>query len=188
MENASKALIIAGEVLIGVLVLSLAAYIVTQFGLFSRNLNDQISETEISSFNVNFTNFSERTNISMQDIATIINYAKKNNANYEAERGDDYFVDVTLDGTSMLDENINELLDENKNNTYYSCNAVVNSISTTANPEEIQAKKTDTDTDIVYNENTRRVISINFRTIGRNETEKELYANTLLQKFNIVWK
>ena len=60
MENASKALIIAGEVLIGVLVLSLAAYIVIQFGSFSRNLNDQISETEISSFNVNFTNFSKK--------------------------------------------------------------------------------------------------------------------------------
>lgn len=32
MENASKALIIAGEILIGILVLSLAAYIITQFG------------------------------------------------------------------------------------------------------------------------------------------------------------
>ena len=39
MENASKALIIAGEILIGVLILSLASYIVIQFGNFSRNMN-----------------------------------------------------------------------------------------------------------------------------------------------------
>ena len=54
MENASKALIIAGEILIGVLILSLASYIVIQFGNFSRNMNEQISATEIRTFNVNF--------------------------------------------------------------------------------------------------------------------------------------
>ena len=73
MENASKALIIAGEVLIGVLILTLASFVITQFGSFSRNLNNQMSETEIRSFNVNFTNFSGRANISMQEVATIIN-------------------------------------------------------------------------------------------------------------------
>ena len=188
MENASKALIIAGEILIGILVLSLAAYIITQFGSFSRNLNDQISETEIATFNVNFTNYSERTNISMQEIAAIINYAKRNNSEYEAERGDDYYVDVMIDGTSIIDTDINDFLSQNKNTTYYSCNAIVSNISATSNTEEIQARRTMADNDIVYNEYTRRVRSINFHTIGANSAESELYANALLQKYNIVWR
>ena len=44
------------------------------------------------------------------------------------------------------------------------------------------------DNDIVYNEYTRRVRSINFHTIGANSAESELYANALLQKYNIVWR
>ncbi len=188
MENASKALIIAGEILIGILVLSLAAYIITQFGSFSRNLNDQISETEISSFNVNFTNYSGRTNISMQEIATIINYAQKNNETYEAEPGDDFYVDVMIGDVSILNENINQFLEQNKNTTYYSCNVNVTGISTTNNENEIQARRTYTNSDIVYNENTRRVISIKFHPIGENETSRNLYSTALLQKYNIVWK
>ena len=190
MENASKALIIAGEILIGILVLSLAAYIITQFGSFSRNLNDQISETEISQFNVNFTNFSNRTNISMQEIATIINYAKRNNSEYEANLGDDYFVNVMIDGVSVLNSNINELLDQNKNNTYYSCNATVSNIRSTTNAEGaniVQARITYRDDDIIINEYTRKVTSINFHIIGVNENERALYSNALLQKYEIVW-
>ena len=57
MENASKALIIAGEILIGIAILSLASYIFIQFGTFSSNLNTQISETSITQFNVHFTNY-----------------------------------------------------------------------------------------------------------------------------------
>lgn len=188
MENASKALIIAGEILIGVLVLSLAVYIITQFGSFSKNLNDQISETEIAQFNVNFTNCSGRTNISIQEIASIINFAKKNNETYSAEPGDDFYVDVMINGTSLLNKNINNLLYENKNNIYYSCNTRVSSISTTSNENEIQARKTSIDSDIIFNENTRRVVSINFYPIGDNENDRNLYATALLQKYNIVWK
>ena len=107
MENASKAFIIAGEVLIGVLILSLASYIIVQFGNFSRNMNDQISETEVRSFNVRFTNFSGRANISMQEVASMINYAKQRNASLEAEPGDEYYIDVKVGGSSVLDQSIN---------------------------------------------------------------------------------
>ena len=183
MENASKALIIAGEVLIGVLILSLASFVITQFGSFSRNLNNQMSETEIRSFNVNFTNFSGRANISMQEVATIINYAKKNNAEYEVGRNDPYFVDVIIDDTSVVEDiNINEFLDTTKNNTYYSCNVQISNINTTNNENEIRVNRRMTDGDIVYNESTRRVCSITFHSIT-NTT----YINAILQHYTILW-
>ena len=184
MENASKALIIAGEILIGVLILSLASYIIVQFGNFSRNMNDQISETEVRSFNVRFTNFSGRANISMQEVASMINYAKQRNASLEAEPGDEYYIDVKVGGSSVLDQSINEFLEENKNNTYYSCNANIGSISVQKDEDEViesaSASITFTDTDITYNETTKMVNSINF-----NEISNEDYANALLQGVTI---
>lgn len=182
MENASKALIIAGEVLIGVLILTLASYMIVQFGNFSRNLNSQMSEAEINSFNVNFTNFSGRANISMQDVASIINYAQKNNADYEASRGDAYFVDVWIEDTSVIDKDINEFLDENKNNIYYECNVQIGQISTTANENEIKVKRTLTNNDIQYDNRTTRVNLIIF-----HEITDTTYVNAILQHYNILW-
>lgn len=186
MENASKALIIAGEILIGVLILSLASYIVIQFGNFSRNMNEQISATEIRTFNVNFTNFSGRANISMQEIASIINYAKQSNSNYEAEPGDEFYVDVQIDGSSVLDDSINDLLAQNKNDKVYSCNVTLSQITTQTSDDgkvTISAKRTFNESDITYNESTTMVNLINFHEI--NDTD---YANALLQGATITWK
>lgn len=186
MENASKALIIAGEILIGVLILSLASYMIIQFGNFSKNMNEQMSATEIRTFNVKFTNFSERANISMQEIATIVNFAKQSNNNYNAKPGDSYYVDVKIDGKSVLDDSINEFLEENKNNSYYSCNIILFQINVKTLDDgkiNITAKRNYTDSDITYNEGTELVNMINFHLI--NDTD---YANAILQGATIEWK
>ena len=157
MENASKALIIAGEILIGVLILSLASYMIIQFGNFSKNMNEQMSATEIRSFNVNFTNFSGRANISMQEIATIVNFAKQSNNNYNAKPGDPYYVDVKIDGNSVLNNPINNFLEDNKNTKYYSCNIILSQISVHTLDNgmlSISAKRNYTNNDITYNEGT----------------------------------
>lgn len=186
MENASKALIIAGEILIGVLILSLASYMIIQFGNFSKNMNEQMSATEIRSFNVKFTNFSGRANISMQEIATIVNFAKQSNDNYNANPGDSYYVDVKIDGRSILNDSINEFLENNKNNSYYSCNITLSQISvqTLDNGSlSISAKRNYNDSDITYNDGTQLVNMIDFHLI--NDAD---YANAILQGATIEWK
>lgn len=183
MENASKALIIAGEILIGIVILSLASYIFIQFGSFSSNLNTQISETSITQFNVNFTNFSEKANISAQDIVTVINFANKSNSNYEAKRGDSYFVDVCIDGTSILNSNVNEFL-KNNNSTFYYCNLRgINNYNIKINEQDknITIKAQVETSDIEYNEETRQVSRINFHAINNIE-----YSNAILSGFNVV--
>jgi len=186
MENASKALIIAGEILIGILILSLASYIIIQFGSFSKNMNEQMSLTEIRSFNVKFTSFSERANISMQEIATIVNFAKQSNNKYNAKQGDAYYVDVRIDGVSVLDDSINRFLEDNKNTKYYSCNITLSQIKVQTSEEgllTISAKRNYTNSDITYNEGTELVNMINFNSINNTD-----YANALLQGSTIIWK
>ena len=186
MENASKALIIAGEILIGILILSLASYMIILFGNFSKNMNEQMSATEIRTFNVKFTNFSERANISMQEIASIVNFAKQSNDKYNAIPGDPYYVDVKIDGNSVLDDSINDFLEGNKNNSYYSCNIILSQISVQTLEDgllSISAKRNVTNSDITYNEGTGLVNMINFHLI--NDTD---YANAILQGATIEWK
>lgn len=181
MENASKALIIAGEILIGIIILSLASYIIMQFGSFSKGINSRIDETEVTKFNVNFTNCSNKANISAQEIATLINFTKQSNNEYEAISGEDYYTDVCIDGVSMLNTNINEFLSQNKNNTYYYCNLTKPNIIKSGTDLEIRA--TTINSDITYNKNTGRVNKINFHSITDTE-----YITAILQGNNIVWK
>jgi hypothetical protein len=76
MENASKALIMAGEVLIGVLVLSLLAIAFRAAGSFSKAVDDNIQTKLINEFNVKFENYN-KDNLTAQDVITIANLAKE---------------------------------------------------------------------------------------------------------------
>ena len=185
MENASKALIIAGEILIGILVLSLASYMIVLFGNYSRHVNDEISQTQIDSFNVRYTNFSGRANISMQEVVSIINYSKRHNADYEAEPGDQYYVDVKINNSSVLGDSfdINDYLTDNKNSTYYQCNVEISHINGDSSTGTVTVKRTFKDTDIVYNDDTKMISSINFTPI-----DDETYVNAILQNETILFE
>ena len=79
MENTSKALIMAGETLIAVLVIGLFVTINTLFGKFSKNINKQLEVSNISVKNAVFMGYEGRVNILVTEVASIINYAKKLN-------------------------------------------------------------------------------------------------------------
>ena len=79
MENTSKALIMAGETLIAILVIGLFVTINTLFGRFSKNINKQLEASNISVKNAVFMGYEGRVNILVTEVASIINYAKKIN-------------------------------------------------------------------------------------------------------------
>lgn len=79
MENTSKALIMAGETLIAILVIGLFVTINTLFGRFSKNINKQLEASNISVKNSVFMGYEGRVNILVTEVASIINYAKKLN-------------------------------------------------------------------------------------------------------------
>lgn len=178
MENASNALIIAGEILIAVLVISLFAYIVVQFGNFSTQMHQEMLESQITSFNNNFTVYSYRTNITAQEVATAINFAKQANDDKELEWNDssEYYITVYIDGQNVfnsskyiknkdeyknnnkIDETIMKFIKDN-NTKFFSCNA-----SLEKNGSKIKQKTYDSD--IHYNDKTSLINRIDFHSIN----------------------
>lgn len=101
MENASKALIMAAEVLIAMVILSLAMYLVITFGNFSQQVHEQNEEIELTQFNSQFTQFEAMENVTIYDIITVANYARENNQRYELnvssrDKESTYYVSVYI--------------------------------------------------------------------------------------------
>lgn len=194
MENVSKALIIAGEVLIAVLVLSLTMVVIIKFGKFSANTNKRLSEDELNNFNNKFYAFNGRINITADEIASLINYAKENNDSYDIgltnKQKAEYYVDVKIlddgnyngsffdllskkngDDISKADfkDAINDFLKANNNNLFY-CNADVKNVNRNVNRNIIKVEVKD-DNNIKKNE-LGRVNEIKFRLTNKNNLGK----------------
>ena len=78
MENASKALLMAAEVLIGILVLTLGMYFYMSFSATSKELQEESARTQIDIFNAQFTSIANKENITIYDVVTLANLAKEN--------------------------------------------------------------------------------------------------------------
>lgn len=93
MENASKALIMAGSVLLGVMLLSIATVLFFTFSDYSAGVYKQMEDTRINEFNTQFLKFygSEINEVgktipilcTAHDIVSLVNLAKDNNKFYE---------------------------------------------------------------------------------------------------------
>lgn len=83
MENASKALLMAAGVLIGIMVLTLAVFLFANFGAASAEAHRQNEANQINQFNTQFTKYEARTDITIHDIVTVANLARSNNESYE---------------------------------------------------------------------------------------------------------
>ena len=92
MENASKALIMAAEVLIGVMIISIGVYLFNVFSKYSAENTKKMEDTQIAEFNNQFLKFyGGRTNnegkqedikCTIYDIVSLANLAKENNMQY----------------------------------------------------------------------------------------------------------
>ena len=149
MENASNALIIAGGILIGVLILSLAVYLFANFGTASAEIHKQKDMNEINKFNTQFTSY-EGKECTVHDIVSVANLAINNNTNYSltAAANNNYYITVAMIGgksgnvaairqelqkyllnrsTGKIDmDKVNGLVGSNNTNKY-SCTVDINS-------------------------------------------------------------
>ncbi len=82
MENASKALIIAGAILLSILIISLGIFIFQQAKEATNT--DQLSELEVTSFNNKFDKY-EGTKVSGAQVKALINAVNTNNNTTEDE-------------------------------------------------------------------------------------------------------
>lgn len=145
MENASNALIIAGGVLIGVLILSLAVYLFADFGSTSAEINKKTEEQQLVQFNSKFTTYeSTEKKWTVYDVVTVAGYARENNKYYTDSESDglvdntyfenNYKITVRFESINGTTDNLQDyntdyyneaIQDEQKNVTElpkYSCN------------------------------------------------------------------
>lgn len=138
MENASKALMIAAGVLMGVLILSLGIYLFHVFGDFVSNTQAEIAENELTQFNQKYLKYNGLTNLTIQDVLTVKNNALQNNYSYSSyiltpnsASANNDFIDVYIQGEGwildMSDEEllINEL-ENNASTPTYTCTVQIN--------------------------------------------------------------
>lgn len=139
MENATKALLIAAGVLIGVMILSMAVYLFGVFGKSASNMEEQILANQLTQFNNKFLKYAGLTDLTIQDVITVKNYALENNKetrNYDPSL-DEYratdnneYIDVYYKNKSEAEKLIygktdEELLKESISKKY-TCRVVIN--------------------------------------------------------------
>lgn len=151
MENASKALLLAAEVMVGVLVLSLMVYLFVTFGASSAQINEKLDSNKLSEFNNQFDKYIGTSDITIYDIVTLANLARENNEYYELDSSTEgnYYISIKLDGLSLekkksieLTEIIEDKLKNNNSFNRYICNS----------------------NNVIYSSVTGRVREVNFST------------------------
>ena len=88
MENATKAMLIAAGVLIGVMILSLGTALFLELRNYVDVSHDTIRFNELNSFNSKFLKYSGASDLTIQDVVTIANLANENNISYDITTDD----------------------------------------------------------------------------------------------------
>jgi len=99
MENISKALIMAGAILIGILILSFLVYVFAQYNNFTSSQSRKEENRQIAEFNQQFEQYKKDRGWRASDMATVINSARNNNERYDltsADRANRYYVEVKV--------------------------------------------------------------------------------------------
>lgn len=134
MENATKALIMAAGVLMGIVILSLAVYEFTSFGISSKEIHKANEETRLNEFNSQFTKYEGKDDVTIYDVITVANLAKENNSYYEfsprsldQNTGKDLYISVILDNNSIenQDQSTYKLKIDSEYNSKYTCIATI---------------------------------------------------------------
>lgn len=118
MENATKAMLIAAGVLIGVMILSLGAALYSELEAYVESSHERMRFNEVNSFNAQFTKYinydatGKNFDLTIQDVVTAANLAYENNKSYnatDADRGNEstLYVAVYLNG-NPIENDINE--------------------------------------------------------------------------------
>lgn len=113
MENASKALIIAGAILISILIIGIGMAVITATGGVTDQVGSSMNAQELETFNSRYTSYvGENKHGSV--VRTLINTVIANNAEYE-----DYKIFVSIDGTEYTEDNMSSALSQIKNTKRY---------------------------------------------------------------------
>ena len=111
MENASKAIIIAGSVLIGVMILTMFVYVFRSAAKTNQSYDERQSEKQLEAYNAQFELYN-RYNNTITDLLTVINLAYDTNVNCDYDPQNTVLITINVDSknynlpdTLLLDGN-----------------------------------------------------------------------------------
>lgn len=94
MENASKALIMAGAILFTIIVVGLLVYFISQLRQFPQQQSEMQRLEQVAKFNREYESY-DKKKMYGTDVATIVNKAINNNKKYADQRTGQYIIDDT---------------------------------------------------------------------------------------------
>lgn len=152
MENAVQALIMAGVILIGIMILSIGAVIYVTHSDTAEAINAKWNLTEIIQYNSSFLIYEGRTEVTAQDIVSLVSLAQQRQSEIVV------FVKTTT-GTEKGKNNLT-LWDSEKLNQFLSDHIV-----TTVKDEFGNSKQINTFSYVKHSidENTGKIVEIEFQ-------------------------
>lgn len=130
MENASKALIMAGGILIAVIIMTIGVYVFATFGGSSKDIQEQLNSRNLAEFNNNFTKFQGSKEITIHDIISLANFARQYNVDMGLNYMDKSYINVCIGKTNLSNDTTQyiELLKSKSTNgeeiKYYKCQKI----------------------------------------------------------------
>ena len=104
MENASKALIIAGSILLGIILVTMAVFIFSSAGKVSQQYEEKLSSDKLNEYNNRYEMYCKDLNA--QDMVSLINMTKQLNSNYDGIP--DRKVEIVVSGSTIDVDNFGE--------------------------------------------------------------------------------
>lgn len=162
MENASKALLIAGSILIGMIVISLFYYMFDKVGMLVSDTDRNTLEQEIADVNKGFEAYNKKIMYGI-DVINVLNKAIDNNKRNDCEfdENSEFNVNITLNITD------NQTIPELNIKTYTLSNdyaELTSLIANANNPDSNFKRRTFRCTKVEYHD-SGRVKNMNFTQI-----------------------
>ena len=98
MENASKALIIAGGILLAIMILALLVYMGTAMTDMAESQDRKLAAQQLEEFNKSYLVYN-KTRMYGTDVITVVNKAINHNKNIGASETDPYYINVKIKTT-----------------------------------------------------------------------------------------
>lgn len=98
MENATKALLIAGGVLIAIIIITMFIMMFSRMSNMQNEQEEQLKIEQLAAFNAEFEAYNKKVMYGT-DVITLINKVAENNKIYSGNT--DYQITITLNGTVM---------------------------------------------------------------------------------------
>lgn len=106
MENASRALIMAASVLLGVMILTVAVALFRSFGNSGAQIIEEIEKNQIIEFNSQFLKYANQDELTAHDVVSIANLAHKTNLEEEVDKGNILYIQVLANNFLPSNKNI----------------------------------------------------------------------------------